>query len=223
MNKIGRALAALALCGFAAGAAGVIWKALDYRDRLHAITDNSKWEAHLRQAGVYTDRRIVFFGDSQIANWPMAESFGVMPIINRGIVGDWASKAVSRFATDVLSQHPDTLVILIGTNDLGNHQPLESIISSIDRMVQAASGINVVICSLLPVRGEYLPNHSTADIQTINERLKALSIARGTRFVDLYTPLAEPDGTIQPALTVDGLHANLQGYTRMTMALRGAL
>jgi hypothetical protein len=40
----------------------------------------------------------------------MAESFGVAPIINRGIVGDWASKAVARFEGDVLSHHPDTLV-----------------------------------------------------------------------------------------------------------------
>jgi len=225
MKRQGRILIALALFGLSVGMAGAIWKAWDYRDRLHAITDNARWEEHLRESGAYERRRIVFFGDSQIANWPMAESFGVMPILNRGQWGDWASKAVSRFERDVIAQHPDTVVILIGTNDLGNHQSLESIIASIDKMVQTAgeNHIRVVICSLLPVDGEYRQNHPIDGLKLVNARLLELARERDAQYLDLFSVLVEADGTISDNLTVDGLHANSQGYARMTMAVMPAL
>jgi hypothetical protein len=69
MNKAGRILAALGISGLAVGMSGATWKMLDFRDRLHAITDNARWEHRLAETGAYRERRIVFFGDSQIANW----------------------------------------------------------------------------------------------------------------------------------------------------------
>lgn len=225
MKKYEKILVALMVCGLSIGLAGSAWKMFEFRDRLHAITDNARWEQRLSDSGVYQDRRIVFFGDSQIANWPMAESFGALPIMNRGIVGDWALTAGDRFDRDVLAHRPDTVIIEIGTNDLGHAQPIEAIAMSIDRMVKAAqlSGAKVVVCSLLPARGEFSANHPIANIRALNTAIQAISEARGAAFLDMYSLLAGPDGEIPLTLTIDGLHANSAGYARMTAAVRPLL
>src|SRR5687767_7333628 len=95
------------------------WKMFEFRDRLHALTDNARWEATVtKDAGP----PIMMFGDSQIALWPMAASFGALPIANRGISGDWATRAIERFGREFDALRPKTVVLLMGTNDLGNGQ-----------------------------------------------------------------------------------------------------
>ena len=137
------------------------WKMFQFRDRLHEFIDNDRWEQTLSENNIYNDNLIIFFGDSQIDLWWMAPSFGSLPIVNKGVSGDWALKAADRFEKDVINLKPKILVMLIGTNDLGNGQPIDSIISNIEIMLKKAANqnIKIIICSLLPVRGEYIENH----------------------------------------------------------------
>ena len=93
---------------------------------LSGIAD--RWEQTLSHNKIYDNNLIVFFGDSQIDLWWMAPSFGSLPVVNKGISGDWALKAVNRFDKDVIALKPKLLVMLIGTNDLGNGQTVDAII-----------------------------------------------------------------------------------------------
>lgn len=77
-----------------------LWRMLDFRARWHGLWVNSRWEQSLEQEGQFDDHTIVFFGDSQLALWRMAPSFGRLPIRNRGISGDQAVHAVQRLKRD---------------------------------------------------------------------------------------------------------------------------
>lgn len=195
---------------------------LQFRARLHVYIDNEQWESVLEQNNVYDDERIVFFGDSQIDLWWMSPYFGSLPIINRGISGDWATKAVDRFDNDALAPKPRTVLILIGTNDIGHAQPIDAISDSIHTMVEKAvnSNANVILCSILPVAGKFIDNHSLNDVLELNRCIKKISDEHeNTLFVDLFTPLSDEHGMFRKELTRDGLHPNKSGYMVMSKAV----
>lgn len=193
------------------------WKMFYFRDMLHDFINNDRHEQNLRNSKVYDHNVIVFFGDSQIQLWKIAPYFGSLPIVNRGISGDWALSAVNRFDKDVLSINPKLLVMLIGTNDLGNGQAIESITDNIEIMLRKATknNIKIIICSILPVRGEYLINHPSDKILQINYKLKYLSQKYNADYVDFYSKLTDSCGMFKHEFTTDGLHPNRFGYAEM--------
>jgi len=197
------------------------WKMFQFRDRLHALLDNGRWEKSVFQNEMYDSDLIIFFGDSQIALWPMAPSFGSFPIVNKGVSGDWASKAVDRFSEDVLALKPKLLIMLIGTNDLGHGKSAEEIIRDIEIMLVKAvnKNIRVVLCSLLPVRGKYIVDHSLKDILKINNKLKSLSYEYDADYVDFYSKLLDMDGAFNGEYTEDGLHLNKLGYIKISQIM----
>ncbi len=197
------------------------WKMFQFRDRLHDFLHNEKWEQTLSEHQLYDENLIVFFGDSQIDLWPMLPSFGVLPIKNRGIYGDFAEKATERFDRDVIQLKPKVLVILIGTNDLGHNQPITTITSDIDSMVKKAinADIQVILCSILPVRGSWTEDRSQKDIQHLNRQLERISLQNKIDYVDLYAELADKNQLFKNHLTTDGLHPNKEGYYQMTKTL----
>lgn len=151
----------------------------------------------------------------------MAPSFGCLSIINKGVSGDWAFKAINRFDQDVICLNPNALVLLIGTNDLGNGQPIDGIVKNIELMVKRATeeNISVIICSILPVRNEYVANHPSKDIVFINSELYRLSCEYEVDYVDFYSNLIDGNGFLKAEFTSDGLHPNRTGYLRMSKIL----
>ena len=121
------------------------WKMFEFHARLVAL-ENPQWEHTLAEQHLYA-RPIVLFGDSQIANWPVSTSFGALPVLNRGVGGDWAVKASARFKQAVIPLNPSMVVILIGTNDLAHQQPVELVLSSIREMVSSAREHGAIVIS----------------------------------------------------------------------------
>ncbi len=197
------------------------WKMHQYKDRFQEITDNQRWEKTLYENNLYDENSIVFLGDSQISRWKMAPSFGSLPILNRGISGDLALKALDRFDKDALKLKPKLLVLLIGINDLGHGQSIDAILSNIEIMLKEANkqNIKVILCSLLPLRGKHIKNISIHDILKINDQLSGLSIKHIADYVDFHSELVDKEGTFALELTSDGLHPNRLGYMKMSKIL----
>jgi lysophospholipase L1-like esterase len=193
------------------------WKMFEFRGRLNDLTDNQVVESCMN----YENGCILFFGDSQIALWPIRLCFGVMPIRNRGISGDWATKSVDRFERDVIAYKPKIVIIEVGTNDIGRGLDTERIIACKETMVKRAKthDIDVILCSILPVRGEYISNHPTSAIMEMNKALSNLSRREGAVYVDLYSKLADKQGNFREEYTIDGLHPSLAGYEIMAREL----
>jgi lysophospholipase L1-like esterase len=83
-----------------------------------------------------------------------------------------------------------------------------------------AQGVNVFIGTIPPI-GDGTPklamvadsNKRNAQISAINAWIKSL---QGVEVIDYNAALSSPDGHYFPALTIDGMHPSLAGYTVLT-------
>lgn len=168
---------------------------------------------------------IVFVGDSITEGWQtLAQDFADVgvKVVNRGIGGDTTPNLLYRLQDDVLSLHPRALVILIGTNDLGEHTPPADIaanLAELHRRIRAAyPRIPIAWCLVMP-RGDG-PQYP-AEIRQLNQLIRRLAATDPRITVcDTYTPLATPQGTDKPQdFHPDNLHPNAAGYVVWRAAL----
>jgi len=161
---------------------------------------------------------IVFVGDSITEGWnTLKEDFADLgvKVVNRGIGGDTTPNLIYRLKDDVLDLHPKALVILIGTNDLGEHTSPEQIADNLKvlhgKIRAAYPKIPIAWCVVMPRRGD---DTYPERIRDLNSRIAVL-VASDPRItlVDTFTPLAQPDGSSKPEDFVpDRLHLNAAGY-----------
>ena len=195
------------------------WKFRGKRNSHKAVKENEAWEVALNENKAYKEKQIVFFGDSQIALWPMQSSFGVLPIKNRGLSGDFVTKSRKRFEKEVLSLKPDIIVILIGTNDLNGGVLVTDIIRSIQNLIDKGKQVKAkfIICSLLPVGSKIADSgRPVSSILEINESLSRICQKEELEFVNFYKPLLDDDGFFDKNFSDDGLHPNKEGYFVMS-------
>lgn len=173
---------------------------------------------------------LVFVGDSITEGWGalLQQDFGDLgvKVVNRGIGGDTTPNLLYRLQDDVLSLHPRGLVILIGTNDLGQHTAPADIAANLkDLLAQiraAYPNIPIAWCLVMP-RGD--GDRYPAEIRELNGLIKQLAQTDPHVTVcDTYTPLATADGKDIPAdFKPDNLHLNPAGYAVWNAALHPIL
>jgi lysophospholipase L1-like esterase len=178
--------------------------------------------------------RVVFFGDSITDRWSQPQSGGFFPgrrYVNRGIGGQTTGQMLLRFRADVLALSPRVVVILAGTNDLagnaGSVTP-DQVMDNLVTMSELArlNGIRVVLASILPVADDKTDASGQPLIRSrgkpvdllksINGRIaKYASVQGRIQYLDYFTAMATPAGTLKPELNDDGLHPNKAGYEVM--------
>ena len=173
-------------------------------------------------------KKIVFLGDS------LTYGFGTYPehaypyvaaqklhihAINKGENGDLTCGMSARFRNDVLDCHPDTVVILGGTNDILNAVSLESTMGFIDEMVQTAHTHHIQVhlgIPMAPDASQMLEfGFSPLKIKRILGRFEQYHDAivhycrqQHITYIDFYKEY--------PAhLFIDGIHPTADGYHKM--------
>jgi lysophospholipase L1-like esterase len=189
---------------------------------------------------------VVFLGDSVTYNWKSfdpADWTANASWNNQGVIGQNSSQLLGRFTDDVVSQHPDVVHILTGTNDvypgwqLCGGSPVFDTCDNIKQMVALARAANIkIILGTIPpwetdpvTVGDTAWNADNsaaryARIQTLNQWISSYGFAQGIPVVDYHSLLVAADGEHYiPALTVDGVHPSLAGYELMTPAVESAI
>lgn len=187
---------------------------------------------------------VVFMGDSITRLWiggipgqpppfdaavadPMLDK--LLPgVIDVGIGGQTTPSMLTRFSADVLSNHPDVVIILGGTNDL-RADPLagtDSIAAMADKA--AASGARVIIGTIPPgalwTSSVVLTQADTdTEIRRFNGQLRLLANAYEYTLVDYYAALSLNGSQNGALFTPDLIHPNKAGYVAMWNALKPAL
>jgi len=185
------------------------------------------------------ESRIVLMGDSITEGWrgtlqpegpEMGAFFPGKPYINRGISGQTTPQMLVRFRQDVIALHPTVVVILAGTNDLAGNTgetTLEAVEDNLTSMCELARlhGIRVVLASVLPaVEYPWRPGLQPAPkIAALNHWMRTYAAAHHHIYLDLYSPMATPQGAMRPDLTPDGVHPNRAGYELMAHLLQPAI
>lgn len=182
------------------------------------------------------EARVVFMGDSITDVWgrglDRGEFFPGKPYINRGISGQTTAQMLIRFRPDVVALRPRAVVILAGTNDIaGNTGPatqgmIEDNLVSMSELAKA-SGIKVILASVLPINNLYNPQESERRpperIRELNEWLQAYARREGFIYLDYYGALTDESGRMKKELSNDGLHPNTRGYAIMAPIAQRAI
>jgi len=201
------------------------WKMLQFRQRLHSLISNRKWEKSLSDSSLTSENRIVLFGDSQIELWPICPFFGILPVLNRGISGEKASQAKERFSTDVINLKPKYVVLVTGANDLSSGRNIQSISRDIEEMILWASdhSITALVGSLLPFSKGFYKNDRLLEIKQLNNEIKCICEKYSVTFLDFFSVLADEEGFFHGIYSEDGQHPTFKGYLKMSILLYEAL
>ena len=170
--------------------------------------------------------RVVFFGDSITDLWRLNEYFPDRDFVNRGISGQITGEMLGRMKADVIDLHPEAVVILAGTNDLGRSIPLTVIENNYIMIADLATlyKIKVIFASVLPVSDYHKNDNPSYErtrerpplfINALNDWIGKLCSQRGYTYLDYYSALVDPSGHLKEDLSDDGLHPNSKGYRIM--------
>jgi lysophospholipase L1-like esterase len=160
---------------------------------------------------------VVFLGDSITQGWnTLAKDFPKLKVANRGIGGDITSGVLYRLAADVLSLNPEAIVLLIGTNDVGDGADGEDVAANIKLILLAIKNYNpnlkVIVCKIMP-RADGSANR-IKQIQKANSLVEQF-IKTQPNFVicDTWSAFTDDQGNqIAADFRPDHLHLNAAGY-----------
>ena len=197
------------------------------------------WVALLEQEAIAAgerpaDQLTVLMGDS-ISLWFPPE---LLPSdrswLNQGISGEITSGLLKRL--DLIEEtEPDTILLMIGINDLIRGVREETLLANYRLIVEALQDAHpdtqIVVQSILPHAAEAatwegadqlsaLPN---GDIRDLNEDIAAIAEDNDATYLDLMPLFTNGDGDLKAELTTDGLHLNDNGYLVWATALQLSL
>ena len=169
-----------------------------------------------------TDRgAIVFVGDSLIGGYKVAEAFPDFKTANRGVGGEVTRGLLFRLKEDVIDLDPQAVVICSGSNDLScKTNPdfaVENLKVAIEQLHAANPKLPVIVCLITPRDVPTAPINDGA-LQQLNNGIKQLATGYpNVHIVDVFTPLATPEGKPIPEFFAkDGIHILPAGYAKWT-------
>jgi lysophospholipase L1-like esterase len=182
----------------------------------HAAIRSNMIKLNLLQ--MEADRAYLVVGDSIVEAAILEPICGMTPV-NAGIGGGTA-QTLSDYVGGWSSHKFKAVVIALGVNnairqpfaDIGAfHKAYEVIINEL-----AATGATVFVADVMPVeRGKavgdaYFDNDV---VLKLNTEIGTLADRYGATRINLHDAFAQPgDNSMQPGLTVDGVHLNADGY-----------
>jgi lysophospholipase L1-like esterase len=146
--------------------------------------------------------------------------------------GDTAQNILWRLQNGELDGvHPKVIVLLAGTNDVGNAAPEGGIENLAARVTNRLKAIMDVLRKKAPdatlvVTGIFPRNDNMAVmpiINRINENLSQLADGKKIRYLNINDRLADENGRLFDGMTVDGLHPAINGYEIWAQALKPIL
>jgi lysophospholipase L1-like esterase len=168
---------------------------------------------------------VVFLGDSITEGWStLARDFPNMHVADRGIGGDITAGVLYRLQDDVLALNPAGIVLLIGTNDIGNGADPADVAENTKQILLAIKKFNpnlkVIVCKVMPRSQDGQPVFD-AKIKELNLLVEGF-VKTEPNFVicDTYRIYADDHGSPNPAdFKPDHLHLNSAGYATWKTAL----
>ena len=163
---------------------------------------------------------IAFIGDSITDGYDVATYYPDYTVINRGIGGDTTFGLEDRLEVSLFEVEPKVVVMLIGANNL--EKMFDNYEDILIKLKENLPDSKIVILSLTAMSKEWGKNNQLA--KQNNVRIKELAEKYEYTFVDLFTPLTDPEtGELYANMSEDGGHPNAQGYARITEILTPVL
>ncbi|MEP6477862.1 MAG: SGNH/GDSL hydrolase family protein [Rhodoglobus sp.] len=144
-----------------------------------------------------------------------------IPAKHLHLVGGWAQGGAqtSLMMQNVTPVDADVLVIMAGTNDLGDQWgvPMQERLDHILAIAQTVGARHVVLSAIPPL--DLAPQWSTE----YNAVLQQFAATMGWSWVDPWVQLRAPDGHYINGLTPDGAHPTPAGFETVAQVLASAI
>jgi len=161
---------------------------------------------------------LVMLGDSLVSAAPWHELLPGLPLRTRGVIGDTSAGVLGRL-DQVTAGQPAMVMIMAGTFDIHGGVPRRTTVANMTRIVERLQAelpdAEVLLMGVLPRNLDY-----AAGVHRLNQEYAEIAERTGVHFLDLTEGFTGPSGTLDPAITNDGLHLNGQGYLRWRDRLR---
>ncbi len=152
--------------------------------------------------------RLLFLGDSLLADFDWQERISHFEVLNFGIPGETAQGLLNRLPS-IQEQiaYPQIILIMTGTNNLlmENYAFSETIRQIVVSLSHWYPRAEIIINSLIPLQ---IPWLNKEEMQRINKAMEALSLQSGCCFLDMYSKFSTRPGLFQ----ADGIHFTEAGY-----------
>lgn len=169
------------------------------------------------------DTPVVFLGDSITEGWlgtgkaSWDRYFAPIRALNLGIGGDETQHIlwrIDRGALDGIS--PKALVLLIGTNNIGNSgmngtDSAKGVRRVLDAVRAKLPSTRILLLAVFP-RDENPGTPFRREVQTLNREIALLADGRDVRLIDYAGLFQKPDGTLPQSLFPDFLHLSPEAY-----------
>ena len=174
---------------------------------------------------------LLFVGDSITEGWEWGDGehwkkhFAPLGAANFGVGGDTTQNLLWRLDNgDVGALKPKVVVVLIGTNNLGREnataaEAARGVEAVVTKLRAAFPEAKIVLHGIFPC--DYSPKAEVRQrVKAVNSLLARLDGLDGkVVFRDIGPIFLEPDGSILPAVSPDGLHLTPEGYRRWASVL----
>ncbi|ARC57151.1 N-acylneuraminate cytidylyltransferase [Frondihabitans sp. 762G35] len=164
--------------------------------------------------------KIVFLGDSLTEGGDWQAWFPDDEVVNLGVGGDTTADVLERL-DEVVQTAPDSIVLLIGTNDFGSRRSVEQVVRNVESILvdlrRLLPGVRLLLQSIMPRGSDYGDR-----IQDANRHLRQFAATVRAQYLDLW-PALSVDGHLNPDLSDDGLHLTAAGYEAWLGELRPGL
>jgi lysophospholipase L1-like esterase len=168
-----------------------------------------------------------------LANWK--RNFYGWNAANFGWGGDTVQNILWRLEEGELDGvHPKVIVLMAGTNNLGNVVPAgradakvaevtQGIKAILELMHRKAPETTIILTGITPRNDGRWGTAMMPTIDRINVGISKLADGKKTRYLGLNDMLADRKGKLLEGVTVDGLHLSVKGYQVWADALKPIL
>ncbi|HEU5116229.1 MAG TPA: platelet-activating factor acetylhydrolase IB subunit [Isosphaeraceae bacterium] len=181
------------------------------------------------------DVDLLFMGDSITQGWSNNDVwkryYGPRKPANFGIGGDRTQHVLWRLDHGEMEGiSPKVIVLMIGTNNIGNNTPeeiAEGVRAIVDRMKSAAPQAKILLLGVFP-RGATRNKEAQTDKLDprpgqINEIIKKLDDDKNVCYLDIKDAFIGDDGLLHKDLMPDFLHLSPAGYRHWAEAMEPTL
>ena len=163
-----------------------------------------------------------------LANWN--SNFRGWNAANFGWGADRIEHMLWRIENGELDEvNPKVIVILAGTNNVGQRPGGDDKVANITRGLRAlidltrrkAPNATIIVTGILPRNDNATDRLAVIpEINRINANLAGFANGRSIRYLNINDKLADSTGKLIDGMTVDGLHLSLEGYQIWADALK---
>jgi len=180
------------------------------------------------------EAQVVFLGDSITAGWNghkalFEKEYGQYKAANFGIGGDQVQHVLWRVENGEFEGiKPKAVVLMIGTNNVGNpaHTP-ELIANGIKNIIaaihQRSPNTKVLLLAIFPRGATEANNPGRAKNKAVNALIAKFDDGQKVRYLDIGAKFLTADGTLEKSVMPDLLHLNAVSYQIEADAIREPL